>query len=180
MIFDEGSMQSKSNLDCFLRRTTPVVPSQFLPKVLLFAFVLLIFVFCLVHCVLCFFFVVILSFCVFLSDSTRFETLTDCGTRGREKLLSTSLWVIYGIVSTNGVLMELEFPSRCPMGRHLFSTMFLTSPQFRYSPATLSGMFYIYAHEDNLYQFCGGCCSIFCSFESNHGLRVFVDVRIVI
>ncbi|KAG4980167.1 hypothetical protein AAZX31_12G103600 [Glycine max] len=32
MIFDEGSMQSKSNLDCFLRRTTPVVPSQFLPK----------------------------------------------------------------------------------------------------------------------------------------------------
>eukprot|EP00256_Glycine_max_P062931 XP_014632584.1 uncharacterized protein LOC100812400 [Glycine max] len=32
MIFDQGSMQSKSNLDCFLRRTTPVVPSQFLPK----------------------------------------------------------------------------------------------------------------------------------------------------
>ncbi|KAK7342232.1 hypothetical protein VNO80_25176 [Phaseolus coccineus] len=32
MIFDKESMQSKSNLDCFLRRTTPVVPSQFLPK----------------------------------------------------------------------------------------------------------------------------------------------------
>ncbi|KAE9620656.1 hypothetical protein Lal_00019188 [Lupinus albus] len=32
MIFDKGSMQSKSNLDCFLRSTTPVVQSQFLPK----------------------------------------------------------------------------------------------------------------------------------------------------
>ncbi|XP_028761587.1 uncharacterized protein LOC114720140 [Neltuma alba] len=30
MIFDKGPMQS--NLDCFLRRTTPVVQSQFLPK----------------------------------------------------------------------------------------------------------------------------------------------------
>ncbi|KAL5581942.1 hypothetical protein UlMin_014384 [Ulmus minor] len=30
MIFDKGSMQS--NLDCFLHCTTPVVPSQFLPK----------------------------------------------------------------------------------------------------------------------------------------------------
>ncbi|MED6148170.1 hypothetical protein PIB30_050634 [Stylosanthes scabra] len=35
MIFEKGSMHSSSscsNLDCFLRCTTPVVPSQFLPK----------------------------------------------------------------------------------------------------------------------------------------------------
>lgn len=34
MIFDKAPMQS--NLDCFLRRTTPVVESQFLPKVRFF------------------------------------------------------------------------------------------------------------------------------------------------
>ncbi|XP_027346382.1 uncharacterized protein LOC113858111 isoform X4 [Abrus precatorius] len=33
MIFAKGSMQSKSNLDCFLRFTTPVVPSLSLPKI---------------------------------------------------------------------------------------------------------------------------------------------------
>ncbi|OIW08386.1 hypothetical protein TanjilG_03062 [Lupinus angustifolius] len=32
MIFDKGSMHSKSNLDCLLRSTTPVVQSQFLQK----------------------------------------------------------------------------------------------------------------------------------------------------
>ena len=156
MIFDQGSMQSKSNLDCFLRRTTPVVPSQFLPKVLLFCLCFL--NFCFLFCFIVFFFrcdpKFLLCFCVFFYPvSTRFETLTVCGTRGREKRLSTSLWVIYGIGSTNGVLMELEFQSRCPMGRHLFSTMFLTSLQFRFSPATLSGIFffftYMHAHEDN-------------------------------
>jgi len=45
--------------------------------------------------------------------------------------------------------MELEFPFPCPMRRHLFSTMFLTFPQFKYSPAALSGMSYMCAHEDN-------------------------------
>jgi len=79
---------------------------------------------------------------LFFSDSTRFETLTVCGIRGREKRLSTSLWAISGISLTNGVLMEPEFLFPCPMGRHLFSTMFLTFPQFKYSPAAVSGMLY--------------------------------------
>lgn len=47
--------------------------------------------------------------------------------------------MIYGIAMMNGVLMVQEFQSLYQVEKHLFSTMFLISQQFRFSLAILSG-----------------------------------------
>lgn len=133
MFLDKGSTQS--NLDCFLHCTTPIVRSQFLPKVCL-----------IIYWILCFFIFGLLNvnfvmwLLLFVCCRLRWGTLTVYGIHGRGKRLSTLHWVIYGIVMMNGVHMELEFQLFWATAKPWFSIMCLIFLQFKYSPAVLVWM----------------------------------------
>lgn len=91
MVFENET--TPSNLDSFLQNTTPVVRSQFLPKVRSF------------NSWVCFVYqvsvVVMIKMCFFLFR-VRLRTSIGYGIHGRERKLTISRCLISGIATTNG------------------------------------------------------------------------------
>lgn len=141
MVFGKGSTK-KSNLDRFLHCTTPVVPPQSLPKVCE-TFLSVSFFLPSLNLMISwivnfkdpfFFFLVGFQFCI---CRRRLGVWIGFGINRREKRLSFSDWVICGIATMNGALMELVFQFISPVENLLFNIMFRISLLSRFSPLAL-------------------------------------------